>query len=477
MEPIVIAPSSKEPVYKQIYNQLRNAITGGEARAYDKLPTVRSLSRKLSVSHLTVYRAYQELAEEQLIELRHGSGAYVAPIQQRVKARQDIEKFLSQDALTEFEEAANHSNVDSLATLTADIRLFDPSSIFEKMLQLVKDQPWILGMNMDGNMAELRNAIADWMTNYGVQTEANRIVPRTNPQFVGNIVNTVFQPGDHILLEQPNYLISEEWLSWYNLTPVAIPRTPNGPDLEFLQKATTDRRIKGAIVSPSFGFGTGESWSSQHRKEFLGILSQTHWKVIESFSRGPLAYHGIAKPLIAENPEAPIFTGISLAETLAPGLRFGWIITPQNADSDLLKTLKAASVSPMRPLQVALTDFISSGQFDAALKDVTKVYEERFNLFQDELHKHLPLNMAVSEVTGGYSCFLNCQQSLPPADTFQKTLEANCPVMPGVFLGTDGHCQDLIRMNFGTVKTERIPEVAKKIAEIINSIIQTTVPV
>ncbi len=477
MEPIVIAPSSKEPVYRQIYNQLRLSITTGDAKAFEKLPTVRALSRKLSVSHLTVYRAYQELAEEQLVELRHGSGAFVAPIQQRVQARQHIEKFLSQSTLTEFEESAHHSAFDSLATMTADIRLFDSTQIFEHMLKEVTEKPWVLGMNIDENKAELQSAIANWMKKFGVDLDPNSIYPRTNPQFIGNIVNTVFNSGDHILLEQPNYLISEEWLSWYNLTPVAIPQTDGEPDITFLQRALTDRRIKGAIISPSFGFGTGVSWSPQHRKEFLGILSQSQWKVVESFSRGPLAFNGVAKPLIAENPSAPIFTGVSLAETLAPGLRLGWVIAPTNTETELINKLKASSISPMRPLQTALIEFINSGNLDKTLTQVTKTYETRFKLFQDELLKHLPLNMTLSEVEGGYSTFLNCGIILPPADTFEKTLEAKCPVMPGVFLGTDGNCQELIRLNFGTVETDRIPAVAKRIAEIINSIIQTALPV
>ena len=57
--------------------QMRHAIETGVLQQGDQLPGIRTLAQQLVVSHNTVAKAYSELEHEGLLELRHGSGAYV----------------------------------------------------------------------------------------------------------------------------------------------------------------------------------------------------------------------------------------------------------------------------------------------------------------------------------------------------------------------------------------------------------------
>jgi len=66
------------PVYLQLMQQVRHAIETGVLRHGDSLPGIRTLAQELVVSHNTVAKAYSELQHEGLLELRHGSGAYVS---------------------------------------------------------------------------------------------------------------------------------------------------------------------------------------------------------------------------------------------------------------------------------------------------------------------------------------------------------------------------------------------------------------
>lgn len=70
-------PSAGVPVYLQIMQQIRHAIDTGVLQHGDVLPGIRSLAQELVVSHNTVAKAYSELQHEGLIEMRHGSGAFV----------------------------------------------------------------------------------------------------------------------------------------------------------------------------------------------------------------------------------------------------------------------------------------------------------------------------------------------------------------------------------------------------------------
>src|SRR4051812_13916771 len=71
-------PSAGVPVYLQIMQQVRHAIDTGVLQHGDPLPGIRTLAQELVVSHNTVAKAYSELQHEGLIDLRHGSGAYIS---------------------------------------------------------------------------------------------------------------------------------------------------------------------------------------------------------------------------------------------------------------------------------------------------------------------------------------------------------------------------------------------------------------
>jgi GntR family transcriptional regulator len=81
-------PSSGQPLYVQLMQQIRHAIETGILRTGDALPSVRALAQQLVISPNTVVKAYSELEHDGVLDLRHGSGAYVAA-QRKTKSRTD----------------------------------------------------------------------------------------------------------------------------------------------------------------------------------------------------------------------------------------------------------------------------------------------------------------------------------------------------------------------------------------------------
>src|SRR6516162_10751763 len=71
-------PSAGQPLYSQVVQQVRHAIETGVLRDGDALPGIRTLAEELVVSPNTIAKAYSELEHAGLLELRHGSGAYVS---------------------------------------------------------------------------------------------------------------------------------------------------------------------------------------------------------------------------------------------------------------------------------------------------------------------------------------------------------------------------------------------------------------
>jgi GntR family transcriptional regulator len=70
--------SSGIPLYVQLMEQVKHALETGALRAGDQLPAIRKVAEDLVMNPNTVVRAYRELQHEGIIELRHGSGAYIS---------------------------------------------------------------------------------------------------------------------------------------------------------------------------------------------------------------------------------------------------------------------------------------------------------------------------------------------------------------------------------------------------------------
>ncbi|NEP17378.1 MAG: GntR family transcriptional regulator, partial [Leptolyngbya sp. SIO4C1] len=75
--PVVLEASSAAPLYRQLYEQLRQAILQGRLRSQQRLPSTRSLAQSLGVSRMTVTQSYDQLISEGYLETRPGAGTYV----------------------------------------------------------------------------------------------------------------------------------------------------------------------------------------------------------------------------------------------------------------------------------------------------------------------------------------------------------------------------------------------------------------
>ena len=81
---IIINGSLMVPIYEQIADQIKALIRNGELKENDNLPSVRSLSKELRISALTVKKAYDSLEAEGFTVTVHGKGTYVAATNQEL---------------------------------------------------------------------------------------------------------------------------------------------------------------------------------------------------------------------------------------------------------------------------------------------------------------------------------------------------------------------------------------------------------
>lgn len=80
---IQIASGSKEPIYKQVVDQITGCIAKGQLSPGDKLPAVRNLAAELVVNPNTIARSYSILEQQGLVATKTGSGTFITEAKTR----------------------------------------------------------------------------------------------------------------------------------------------------------------------------------------------------------------------------------------------------------------------------------------------------------------------------------------------------------------------------------------------------------
>jgi len=107
---ILIDNKSGEPIYNQIYVQIRDQIISGALKENELLPSIRGLAKDLRISFLTTKRAYDELEKEGFIYTVQGKGCYVAPKNVELIREDSLKKIE-----THIEEIVRLANVGNIS--------------------------------------------------------------------------------------------------------------------------------------------------------------------------------------------------------------------------------------------------------------------------------------------------------------------------------------------------------------------------
>ncbi|WP_402467513.1 GntR family transcriptional regulator [Isoptericola aurantiacus] len=106
-----IDAGSDEPLYAQLVAQAHLAVARGDLSPGDRLPAARELARSLELNVHTVLRAYQQLRDEGLVDLRRSRGAVITGA-----AATDLTTV--EESLRAFVAAAREAHLSPEATTT-----------------------------------------------------------------------------------------------------------------------------------------------------------------------------------------------------------------------------------------------------------------------------------------------------------------------------------------------------------------------
>jgi len=104
---IIINNSSMQPIYEQIVEQIKAAVIQEKLKGGESLPSVRTLSKDLRISALTVKKAYDFLEEEGFVVTVHGKGSFIAEVNRNLK-QEEQKKEIEQELEATIRKACSY---------------------------------------------------------------------------------------------------------------------------------------------------------------------------------------------------------------------------------------------------------------------------------------------------------------------------------------------------------------------------------
>ena len=89
--------NDSQPIYRQLRDRVVAMILDEVLKEGDPLPSVRNVAAEYRVNPLTVLKAYQQLVDEELVEMRRGRGMFINSGARALLLRGEREKFLEEE--------------------------------------------------------------------------------------------------------------------------------------------------------------------------------------------------------------------------------------------------------------------------------------------------------------------------------------------------------------------------------------------
>ena len=385
--------TAKQPLYRQLYQAIRQAILERRLRPGQRLPASRALAEQLGLSRSTVLLAFDHLLTEGYVEGRTGAGTFVS---------ERIPDELLRTAAAAGDEAAASGPVRLSRQANAILELpfrqrLDTDNLwpFRPGVPALRDFPYDLwsrllsresrrltmndyGYSAPAGYPPLRTAIAEYLRlTRAVRCEAAQVIITSGSQQALDLCcRLLLDPGDGAWVEDPGYNGVKEALTAAGAAVIPVP--VDGEGLLVGRGASLGPDVRLVYITPSHQYPLGVTMSLQRRLQLLEWAAGRPAWIIEDDYDSEYRYDG--RPLSSlqgiDRDGRVLYMG-TFSKVLFPGLRLGYLVVPP-ALVDAFTAAKAFSDRHNPVLeQAVLARFLVEGHFERHLRRMRLLYEER----------------------------------------------------------------------------------------------------
>jgi len=391
---IALDRASDTALYRQLYDQLREAILSGRLTRGTRLPSTRELARDLGIARNTVLNAFEQLYAESYLERHVGDGTYVSAELPddllRVKTRrpanghakpngQPISRLGNSGNFLTTSPGAYNGRPRPFRTGTPALDAF-PYKLWGRLLatRWSMSGPQIVSYSNSAGYLPLRIAIASYLsTTRGVQCVPEQLIITSGSQHALEIVTrTLIEPGDGAWIEDPGFLGARAALTAARARVIPVPVDADSLNISAGTERCADPRL--IYVTPSHQYPLGMTLPLNRRLALLKLATKTGAWIIEDDYDSEFRYVG--RPLAAlqglDTDQRVIYIG-TLSKVLFPSIRIRYIIAPPNLFDAFVRARCLGGHQSPTLEQAVLADFISEGHFARHIRRMRALYAER----------------------------------------------------------------------------------------------------
>lgn len=395
---IALQVESGVPLYRQLFDSLREAILIGLLKPGVRLPSTRNLAQDLSIGRNTVIAAYDQLIAEGYLEAKTGAGTRVATITpdalSRVSAARSAqpkhatrEKAVSLSARGELLAGTERLGADpNQSAFQPGLPALDefPFAVWSRLVGHRTAHPLIdtLGYYHIGGYQPLREAVASYLgAARAVQCDPEQIIIVTGAQAALDLtVRMMTDPGDRVLIEEPGYLGARGAFLAAGADVQPVPVDEDG--INIAQARPGGHPAKLVYVTPSYQYPLGVTMSLQRRLQLLDWAHANNAWIVEDDYDSEYRYRGY--PLSAlhglDHGQRVVYMG-TFSKTMFPALRLAYVVVPRELSDAFRQAVRHTGQDSPLIEQAALTDFMNEGYYASHLRRMRRLYADRQQRF------------------------------------------------------------------------------------------------
>jgi DNA-binding transcriptional MocR family regulator len=337
------------PVFLRIVEALAADIASGRLVRGQQIPTHRALASALDVDLTTVTRAYGEARRRGLLEAQVGRGTFVS--ETTARAARNIPFRVKIDLSMNLPPQPVEANLE--LRIAQGLQSIQSESSFSAFLNY----------QLPGGSDDEREVAAKWLRTRVPDASAERLVIYPgNQAILFNALMSLTSPGDVVLTEALTFPGVKAAAEKLRLRLAGVRMDQEGILPEALKAACKEHKPKAVYLIPTLHNPTTATLGTERRKIIADIIRKNGIFLIEDDAYGLL--ERTVSPIANLIPERS-YLAVGLSKCIAPALRVSYLLAPDPASEQKMRSNLQATMLMPAPLMVALvTHWLRSGIAD-----------------------------------------------------------------------------------------------------------------
>ena len=454
--------SLEPPIYKQIGDQLRDAIRNGTLERGERLPATRTLADQLGLNRQTISSAYEILEHEGFLKGQVGRGSFVTVPEAAAAEPRRIDWNSVLEA--EPKLAAPPSAADSTISFTASrpSELLFPLDEFRSTCQEVINEPAasaILQLGAPAGYRPLRRHLLADATHEGVARPSDDVIVTNGVQQALDLIQRVLcgGSGGPVIIEDPVYPGLKNIFATSGTRVIGVPLGNDGIDLDALARVLLRERPRLLILTPNFQNPTGLTMPLEARRQVIRMVREAQVVLVENDIYGALRYRGEALPTLKELDESgDVVLLRSFSKLAFPGLRVGWVIAPNPLTSRLAEAKQCCDLHTDQLSQAVLLRFAESGRLAEHRKHVVRTGLERLECALDTCQRVMPEGTQYTKPEGGMNLWIRLPEQLDSGELLGAAQREGVAYLPGKYFAVQRDQSSCLRISFAGLEPDKI---------------------